>query len=398
MGEGSDRLPGLTPVNALIAVGAIHALYFALLVRMKRQRVLSDSILSLFLALVGVAFALVFCSLEFGWDVLLLPLVFSNLFYAPLFFLYIVAMVSPKQRLARRVLLHFVPFGLSLLYLLGLLLTKAEVELDLIFDEQRYQDASLLFDMFSIADLLAAPIYLPWSWKLLKRHQRLIGDRYSYRRSIDYAWLKRLILGAALGWMLIDLPLLGSVFIDAVTEEQSLLLGCSVVSVLVLYLGLHGFRQPFVDIAPAEPVTMGVAEVTPADESPARYRRSGLAEGEIARARDDLLEYMKSERPFLDAGLTIRELADAVGLTEHNVSEVINVGLGKNFYDFINSYRVDEFKRQVVEPSSTNLTLLAIALRCGFNSKSSFNRIFKQHCGITPSAFVRSGGGTFSGP
>ena len=69
---------------------------------------------------------------------------------------------------------------------------------------------------------------------------------------------------------------------------------------------------------------------------------------------------------------------------------MINAGAGKNFNDFVNAYRVDEFKRQVREPASAHLSFLGLALDCGFNSKATFNRAFKKFTGTSPKEFTEA--------
>ncbi|MCK5455567.1 MAG: AraC family transcriptional regulator, partial [Melioribacteraceae bacterium] len=67
--------------------------------------------------------------------------------------------------------------------------------------------------------------------------------------------------------------------------------------------------------------------------------------------------------------------------------EVINTKTGMNFFDFINRYRIEEVKKEIIKPENDNLTLLAVAMDVGFNSKSSFNTLFKKYVGLTPSKY-----------
>ncbi|MBW6492346.1 MAG: AraC family transcriptional regulator [Lentimicrobium sp.] len=96
---------------------------------------------------------------------------------------------------------------------------------------------------------------------------------------------------------------------------------------------------------------------------------------------------MNTEKPYLDADLTLPQLATRLQIPSHLLSRVINEKFGLNFFDFINQYRVDELKSKLNNPEFDNLSLLGIAFECGFNSKSAFNRVFKKITGLTPSEF-----------
>jgi AraC-like DNA-binding protein len=99
---------------------------------------------------------------------------------------------------------------------------------------------------------------------------------------------------------------------------------------------------------------------------------------------------MEHERPFTDGDLTIQKLAAQLSVPSHHLSQVINERLNQTFSDFINSYRVEEAKRRLLDPAAKHLSILGIAEEVGFNSKSSFNSVFKKHTNMTPSEF-RSG-------
>ena len=102
-----------------------------------------------------------------------------------------------------------------------------------------------------------------------------------------------------------------------------------------------------------------------------------------------LQNYMKIEKPFLDPELTIKDVADHLHISRHHITQVINEKLGKNFFTWINEYRVEEVKERLLNPDYSHLTIVAIAYDCGFNSKSAFNSIFKKETGRTPSEFRR---------
>jgi len=102
--------------------------------------------------------------------------------------------------------------------------------------------------------------------------------------------------------------------------------------------------------------------------------------------KEKLLHYMETNRPYLKSDLKISELADSISVPNYQLSQLINDEFAVNFYDFINKYRVDEAKKLLIE-DSRNFKILAIAFEVGFNSKATFNRVFKNLTDYTPTEF-----------
>ncbi|MCB0587829.1 MAG: helix-turn-helix transcriptional regulator [Phaeodactylibacter sp.] len=103
-----------------------------------------------------------------------------------------------------------------------------------------------------------------------------------------------------------------------------------------------------------------------------------------------LTRFMEQEKPFLDQEIKIGNLADALDIPKHELSRVINHGFGKNFFDFINSYRVREFINLRQDHRNEHLNILELAYQSGFNSKSAFNRSFRKEAGQSPSAYFKN--------
>jgi AraC-like DNA-binding protein len=96
---------------------------------------------------------------------------------------------------------------------------------------------------------------------------------------------------------------------------------------------------------------------------------------------------MKKQKPYLNSKLALQDLADKMNVNLHTLSWIINDGYNKNFFDFINDYRIEEFKRLATTEQYKNYTFLAIAMDVGFSSKTTFNRAFKKSTGKTPREF-----------
>ena len=102
-----------------------------------------------------------------------------------------------------------------------------------------------------------------------------------------------------------------------------------------------------------------------------------------------LTKVINEEKIFVNPELTLAELAQTLDVHPHNLSQVINTYEEKSFYDYINLKRIEEFKRIVALPENRKFTLLALAHDCGFNSKTSFNRNFKNLTGLSPSDYLK---------
>ena len=105
--------------------------------------------------------------------------------------------------------------------------------------------------------------------------------------------------------------------------------------------------------------------------------------------REKLLLLMTDEQPWLEPELTLTELAHRLHTHPALLSKVINAGCGQNFNDFVNTYRVQEARRKLADGRFWHYSLVGVALESGFNSKSTFNRVFKKLLGQAPSEVTR---------
>lgn len=121
-----------------------------------------------------------------------------------------------------------------------------------------------------------------------------------------------------------------------------------------------------------------------------QYAKSGLSQPEIEAIMERVTYYMDENQPYTEPELTISALAQLLDLSTHHLSQVINSGNNNSFYDFVNGYRIEAVKSKFANASYNNQTILTIAFESGFNSKATFNRIFKKTVQQTPSAYRKS--------
>lgn len=103
-----------------------------------------------------------------------------------------------------------------------------------------------------------------------------------------------------------------------------------------------------------------------------------------------LKKYMIDEKPFLNPALTIQDISKEMNVPVRELSVLINHQLGQHFYDFVNTYRIENAMEILKDPSKSKVTILEILYEVGFNSKSSFNTAFKKHTGNTPTEYRKS--------
>jgi AraC-like DNA-binding protein len=159
-------------------------------------------------------------------------------------------------------------------------------------------------------------------------------------------------------------------------------------SVLIYSIGYLSLRQPQIfDRVIQKPEDEPVPELKTKPVEVTSYKKSGLTEVEAQNHLKNLLQIMETEKPYLNSDLTLRDLAEKLSLSTHNLSEILNTRLNQNFYDFINRFRVEEVKRRLADNESEKYSLLAVAFDSGFNSKAGFNTVFKKQTGTTPSQY-----------
>jgi len=129
-----------------------------------------------------------------------------------------------------------------------------------------------------------------------------------------------------------------------------------------------------------------------AEEKPGAIQENGFGVSEIEKNKLllQLREHMEKSRPFIKPDLTIEQLATQLSLHPRVLSHVINNSLQQNFFDFINRYRIEEARQLLMNNPDKKITILEVLYKVGFNSKSSFNTLFKKYTGLTPSEFRRN--------
>lgn len=283
--------------------------------------------------------------------------------------------IYEKAPARQKKLIHLIPFLLNLL-LIPVLVTQDNYLLDI-----------TLFG-FKITSMLT---YLVISLRKLNHYDKQTKDFYSTTVPNQVLWLKMLILGISgitiTGATSLILTELNLIHISLGGE----LLVPALLSVLIFVLGFYGLRQTniFIDNVSAKKLNTD-KEPAPAEvQATNKYNKTGLKTGESKLKFEQLQEYIKTEKPYLDPELTLPRLASETQITVNQLSQIINQNTGQSFHLFINNFRVSEIMLELQQGKHQTQTLLSIAYSAGFSSKTSFNRMFKQVTGLTPTTYIK---------
>jgi adenylate cyclase len=121
-----------------------------------------------------------------------------------------------------------------------------------------------------------------------------------------------------------------------------------------------------------------------------RYKRTAFSKQQAKEIEKRLTALMETNKPFLNPRLSSPDLAEMIDITTNQLSQFLNEHLNKNFYDFVNSFRLKEFQQLCKNQGYSHLSILGLAYECGFNSKTTFNAFFKRALGVTPSEYYKN--------
>lgn len=259
---------------------------------------------------------------------------------------------GPSSGPSGRHLLHFVPFPLSMVVVvLGFVAFGAE----------RSFDSGLIGAMI-VAAMVSVGVY--GGVALVKMAGLIRGMTQRARRKIRlgivYLGAVMLVIGSDIANRLLPID-----FTDAVLVAASLL--------FVAYYLLSRRHPEYLNIIQDEARRI-------------RYEKSCLTHVDVAEALGNLRSAMDKRKLYLRDDITLADLADEVGVTAHQLSEILNTQYQKNFPRFVNDYRIEEAKRRL--QAYPDQTVLTVAYSSGFATASAFYAAFKRATGVSP-AFYR---------
>ncbi len=368
----------------VLYIGIAQSAFATGLVLVKREKNISNLLLAAWLFAIFVKMLLAYFEINLSrlftntMGMVIVPMVFG-----PLVYLYIKSLVVRNFKFRKREWLHFLPFFLIAVYALIFSTQKQVYNIDF-FARDGFIAERIIF---GLSFYISISTYGFLSLQQLHRYRKKVKDLYSYSsEKVTLRWVMFVTILFTVVYILVISAGIFNIFIINKEIIEPNLFSATGLTLLSFAVSFYGYRQtdPLIDLH----VENASGEAEQLREKP-KYERSSLNESDIERYLNRLMDHMKSEKPYINGELSIQDLSNQLGISKHHLTQVINTRLIKNFYAFVNEYRIEEVKARLLDPRYKHLKIMSIAYDSGFNSKSSFNTIFKNLTGMTPSQYLK---------
>ncbi len=306
----------------------------------------------------------------------LIPLSFA---VGPLIYFYIKSFVDRNFTFGKREFIHFIPTLLYFAYRVGVYLYDksqagfADTQNGVFMQSDLYTGIDIFYVVVSSIQLL---LYLVFSIYSYYQYRKALVQQYSNTYKSELIWLRNFLFLYSFLFVY-DI-------IQMVTNEFIFNLGWTgrwwyqFFSVLiVIYVGIKGY---FTEMETLKKIDLSIVPLS-------KKEKATTVTFDKTEDLKKLQHFVTGEKIYLDPNLSLTQLAKAVRMSPSLVSDIINRGLGQNFNDYINRYRVETIVKRLSDDNYAHLSILAIALDNGFNSKATFNRVFKKITGKPPSEY-----------
>ncbi|MFI5218875.1 MAG: helix-turn-helix domain-containing protein [Bacteroidia bacterium] len=374
--------------------GVVITFFLLLLLAGKKGKSTADIILACWLGVIGLHLFLFYLFISgkiYSYPWLLGTHFPMPLMHGPFLYLYAAALTGNLDISNKKYLLHFIPAILCYIYLIHYFLLPPEQKVFIV------RNLGIGYEKFMrvmvLTIIISGIIYFTVTTLLHRKHRRNILNQFSNTEKINLDWIQYLMYGIGVIWLFV------------IFGEDKLIF--TAVVFFVLFMGFFGIRQtpvftthnraeklPFDAQKPAAAAneTENLSAIEPPaelNEEKGKYQKSGLDEYELQSIHVQLTDLMAREKLYTNPELTLGDTAQQLHIHPNYLSQVINSVTKKNFYDYINSQRVEEFNRIVKDAKNQKFTLLSLAFECGFNSKTSFNRNFRKVTGLSPTQYLK---------
>ncbi|SNR17415.1 helix-turn-helix domain-containing protein [Tenacibaculum jejuense] len=374
-----------TPLLVLV----LQALLFSVLLIVKYSKNKNVSYLILSIILLLVSYQQICYTVGFmGWydtyrttkiNYWLMPV---SLVVAPMIYFYVRSITQSNFKFKKSDIKHF-------LMMLSLILFRVCIYIYDAFQPGFHEtqngvlkvaiDEKIIQPILVFLDFAVMLLYLAFTFQLFYNYRKKINQFFSNTYKLELNWVLSFLIVFSILFLYGSIQTVIDVAFISLSYTQQWWLNL-LMAVSMLYIGVRGF---FTDTGKLNTVKFDFNVEEKEVNLPNEKKK--VSEQEIQL----IDEYMKVEKPYLNAELNLSDLASNLHMHRSQLSQIINQGFDKNFNDFINEFRVNAFKEELKKGSHKELSLLGIALDCGFNSKATFNRVFRKLTQTSPTEFIK---------
>jgi AraC-like DNA-binding protein len=361
-------------IDPILYIGVSQSFFAGLLISTKKPFSVANRLMAawLFLICIELVFALIKSTLL---EMYSFPFVAFT--YGPLLLLYVIFMTNPERKFNWLSLLHFIPF--IVFFTVSVIFRAQPLLKDLhkFFVPDRFISLRIVY---STCFFLSVTIYSILTFIEIKKHQDNLKNLVSYTSGvITLNWLKIVSISFYSAYFI--LFILGGInIIGNYIPFDPYFISFGFIAFFSFVYSFYGIKQPVIFGQALKPDSINKKDTE-------KYIKSGLKQDMALDYLQKLISYVETNKPFLERDLSIHDLSLMTGIQRHTITQVLNENHKKNFFLFINEYRVREVIERFSDPKFNHYTILAIAFDAGFNSKTTFNSIFKSQTGLTPSKF-----------
>ncbi len=373
-------------MSILLVIGTFEALFLTILVVAMKNKTKADLFLGLIFLVVGLTIGLAYLqyyNMHNGFPMpwaLNISFIFMFL-HGPALWFYIKSLSARGLRFKPVYLLHFLPFLVffAIQYRDFIILDPSE-KIRIVLSES-FKTGNFYKIAVRCIGLSTISYYL-WALKLVSEHRRNLKQYFSRIDDKDLNWLRILIIASLITYGINHLLFNLDLVFQFASFKKLMMLSYGFGSIYILVMGFFGLRQSNVFIRPDNKYPGLNQEKLSTGSDPI------LSDSDESFA-SSLIEYMENRQPYLNPEITRAGLASQLKVQPDYLSGILNGYLNLNFFDFINGFRIDEFKEQVIDEKNCHLSIMGIAYNCGFNSKAAFYRAFHKKENISPGDYIK---------
>ena len=297
----------------------------------------------------------------------------------PVIYFYSRSALVPDRLFRKNELLHFIPAVLYLIYSLYVFVMDFFVYDEYVFyADGRDKDLDPWYQILGLAFVLG---YLLWSIRFYLNYRKQIVQVVSFADTLRFLWIRRFLVSLLL---LVGLRLLFFVLYPEWGSFVQKWWYYFFVACIFYYVAMEGMLHAVKLHASLQFSDFRLSIPEDLEET------SKIEIQDLDKWKDSIQSFLETERVHTNPNLTLDDLAKSLETTPRQISQVVNQGFDMNFNDYINKMRVDSIISLFKENKQQQFTLLSLALDCGFNSKTTFNRSFKKFTGKTPRDYLNS--------